>query len=251
MNSITFSAITLFFVLLVGISSSAGSFSFAQQEPSTTTVPEWIKQTLKWYYEGTVSEREFLNAIKFLVESKIIQINGNEEDLAKDPTLQTSQITVTKPRIKQCEILFQSYKNVGEQRFKNTYLHVTYLKECITLYKDPIWKYHGEDRHDKLYDRLTELLQAKPEQKKLSDEPSVKILSKTNIGKEKYDVKFNVCAGDKKIDKAKVLIKSQIESVEYGTNKDIPENACRTYVTQINAKNPDNIFITILESVLE
>ena len=212
----------------------------------TSSVPDWIKQTIKWYSEGVVSEKEFLNAIKFLIQNKIILI---DEELAEDPTLQADQVTVTKPRIKQCEILFQSYKNIGEQRFKIKYSHINYLKDCISLYKDPVWNYQGEDRHDKLYKRLAEL-QQKPEQKKLSYEPTVNILSKIKIGDEKYDVKFNICAGDKKIDKAKVLIKSQIESVEYGTSKDVPENACRSYATQINAKNPDNIFITILEQVL-
>ncbi len=226
-------------LLLVGLT----PLSSAQQ---TQLVPEWIKQTAKWYSEGIVSEQEFLNAIKFLVQNKIILI----EDLKDDPTLENEQISVTKPRIKQCEILFQSYKNIGETKFKTKYSYINYLKDCIALYKDPIWKYLGDDRHDKLYQRLSEIQKSKPE-KKLSYEPTVNILSKTNIGYEKFDVKFNVCAGDKKIDKAKVLIKSQIESVEYGTNKDIPENSCRTYVTQINAKNPDNIFIVILEQVLE
>ncbi len=238
-----FSALILSFVLLAG----SIPFSIAQQE--STLIPEWIKQTAKWYSEGTVSEREFLDAIRFLVQNKIIIIT--EEEFTEDPTLQTDQITVTKPRIKQCEVLFQSYKNIGEHRFKSKYSHVAYLKDCISLYKDPVWKYQGEDRHDKLYQRLIDIQQTKPEQKKLSFQPEVNILSKINIGKEKYDVKFNVCAGDKKIDKAKVLIKSQIESIEYGTNKDIAENTCRTYVYQINAKNPDNIFITILEQVLE
>lgn len=60
--------------------------------------------------------------------------------------------------------MFQSYKNVGEQRFKIKYSHVNYLKDCISLYKDPIWKYQGEDRHDKLFKKMTEL-QQKPEQK--------------------------------------------------------------------------------------
>ena len=232
------SAVILSIILLA----STAPLSAAQ----TSSVPDWVKQTVKWYSEGAVSEKEFLNAIKYLIQNKIIII---DDTLSDDPTLQTDQITVTKPRIKQCEILFQSYKNVGEQRFKVKYSHINYLKDCISLYKDPVWKYQGEDRYDKLYKRLTEL-QQKQEQKKLSYEPTVNILSKTKIGDEKYDVKFNICAGDKKIDKAKVLIKSQIESVEYGTNKDIPENACRSYATQINAKNPDNIFITILEQVL-
>ncbi|MDH3618057.1 MAG: hypothetical protein OEM89_04970 [Nitrosopumilus sp.] len=51
------------------------------------------------------------------------------------------------------------------------------------------------------------------------------------------------------IDKAKVLIKSEIESVQYGTTKDIPENVCRSYTTQIHAKHAANIQIDILEDI--
>lgn len=35
-----------------------------------------------------------------------------------------------------------------------------------------------------------------------------------------------------------------------GTSKDVPENTCRNCATKINAKNPENIFIIILEQVL-
>ena len=40
-------------------------------------------------------------------------------------------------------------------------------------------------------------------------------------------------------------------AIQVGTNKDIPENVCRTYVSQLNANNPANITITILEQVYE
>lgn len=54
----------------------------------TPSIPDWIKQTIKWYSEGTVSEQEFLNAIKFLIQNKIIII----DELTEDPTLQTDQL---------------------------------------------------------------------------------------------------------------------------------------------------------------
>ncbi|QUC64887.1 hypothetical protein NsoK4_00970 [Nitrosopumilus sp. K4] len=46
------------------------------------------------------------------------------------------------------------------------------------------------------------------------------------------------------------LVKSQIETIQVGSNKDVPANACRTYDTIIFAKNLDNIFVEILEDVL-
>ena len=214
-------------------------------------VPQWIQNTALWYGQGTISEQEFLDSIIYLINNKIIFLNEKEKNEVLDPTIASEEVIVTKPRINQCSVLYQAYKNVGKTQFLSKYEHVTFISTCVKLYDDPVWKYQGDDRTEKLNERFIQLDQkTKEERPKLSTEAHVKILSKTKIGNEKYDVKFNVCAGDKKLDKAKVLIKSQIESVEYGTSKDIPENACRSYATQINAKNPDNIFITVLEQVL-
>ena len=215
-------------------------------------VPKWIQNTALWYGQGIISEQEFLDSITYLIDNKIIFLKEQEKTETLDPTIASEDVIVTKPRINQCSVLYQAYKNVGKAQFLSKYEHVTFINTCVSLYQDPVWKYQGDDRTEKLNEKFVQLNQKTKEEKpKMSYEPSVTISSKTKIGNEKYDVKFNVCAGDKKIDKAKVLIKSQIESVEYGTSKDIPENACRSYVTQINAKNPDNIFITVLEQVLE
>lgn len=46
------------------------------------SVPEWIKNTALWYGEGTITETEFLNAIKFLIENKIIVI---EQEVKPQP----------------------------------------------------------------------------------------------------------------------------------------------------------------------
>ena len=157
---------------------------------------------------------------------------------------------VTKPRINKCIVLNIYYKSLGESKFKQKFSHVDYLNSCISLYKDPVWKYQGEDRVDKLYEKFLEIRdQFKKTKVKITTEPTVKITSTVSIGSEKFQVNFNVCAGDAVIDKAKVLIKSEIESVQYGTTKDIPENVCRTYSTQIHAKYATNIQIDILEDV--
>lgn len=58
--------VTLGIILCIVLSSSSMQFSFAQK-----AVPDWIKQTAGWYAEGVVSEKEFLNAIRFLVQENI------------------------------------------------------------------------------------------------------------------------------------------------------------------------------------
>ena len=63
--------------------------------PSTSaqSVPEWIKNTALWYGEGNISETEFLNAIKFLIENEVITIEKEKaEPKSAEPT--TSNIII-------------------------------------------------------------------------------------------------------------------------------------------------------------
>jgi hypothetical protein len=225
--------------------------NFADAQSTESKVPAWIQNTAKWYGDGIVSEGEFLNAIKFLLENKIIILSQTDEKTT-DPTepIPTSS-PITKPRLNYCIILQPTYKSLGKLPFENKYAHVTYIKDCVKLYNDPIWNYKGADRIDKLYEKFLEFReQSKLDKQKLSTEPHVTILSSVNVGTQKYLVKFNVCAGDLIVDKAKILIKSEIESVEIGSTKDIPANSCRTYETQVHAKHTANIKVSIVEQVL-
>lgn len=48
---------------------------------SAESLPPWIKTTALWYGEDSISESEFLNAIKFLLENKFIEL---DEELVDD-----------------------------------------------------------------------------------------------------------------------------------------------------------------------
>ena len=45
---------------------------------SAESLPLWIKNTALWYGEGSISETEFLNAIKFLIENGIIELKDDQ-----------------------------------------------------------------------------------------------------------------------------------------------------------------------------
>ena len=45
---------------------------------SAESLPQWIKNTALWYGEGSISETEFLNAIKFLIENDLIELDQGE-----------------------------------------------------------------------------------------------------------------------------------------------------------------------------
>lgn len=62
--------VLVFAVSLVSLSVNAAS---------AQAVPDWVKKTALWYGEGIVSEGEFLNMIKFLIENKVIIIDNIDE----------------------------------------------------------------------------------------------------------------------------------------------------------------------------
>ena len=41
-------------------------------EPTTKTIPDWVKNIFLWYGQDKVSEDELLNAIKYLIDEKIL-----------------------------------------------------------------------------------------------------------------------------------------------------------------------------------
>ena len=71
------------FIKIVGISvliTALASPLLLSNAFSEQNVPEWIKNTAKWYGEGLTTEADFLNAIRFLIENDILIIDGVEQD---------------------------------------------------------------------------------------------------------------------------------------------------------------------------
>jgi len=48
------------------------------------TIPEWVKKNALWYGQGIISETEFLNAIKFLIENDVLIIEDSEMKFSKN-----------------------------------------------------------------------------------------------------------------------------------------------------------------------
>jgi hypothetical protein len=46
------------------------------QDPSQELIPDWIRNNAQWWGDGLISDNEFLKAIKFLVESGVIQVSS-------------------------------------------------------------------------------------------------------------------------------------------------------------------------------
>jgi tetratricopeptide (TPR) repeat protein len=70
-----------FFILIVILIFVSGA---VLQNSSAASVPEWIKNTAKWYGEGQISEVEFLNAIKYLINNGILNLESGKDVVHPD-----------------------------------------------------------------------------------------------------------------------------------------------------------------------
>mgnify|MGYP001948905473 FL=1 len=50
--------------------------SFSGNVANAESIPEWVKNNALWYGQGDISESEFLNAIKFLIENDVLIIES-------------------------------------------------------------------------------------------------------------------------------------------------------------------------------
>jgi len=58
--------------------------SFSANFANAETVPEWVKNNALWYGQGSISESEFLNAMKFLIEQGVLVIEIEQESIIQD-----------------------------------------------------------------------------------------------------------------------------------------------------------------------
>jgi plastocyanin len=81
-------------------------------------VPEWIKNTASWYGEGKISETEFLNAIKFLIENNIIVLDLEDivpsEDVSQESL--TASVIIPNGNVEQSNLGFYSPLSLNIQK---------------------------------------------------------------------------------------------------------------------------------------
>lgn len=54
------------------------------QNASAQVIPDWVKNTAKWYGEGLISQHEFIEAVEYLLENNIIILDPADKLTTKD-----------------------------------------------------------------------------------------------------------------------------------------------------------------------
>lgn len=147
----------------------------------------------------------------------------------------------TKEKISVCERINPSWKKLNDSSFHKKYSFLSYIDTCTKLYKDPIWKYTGKDRIDKIYARYLEIVKSEHQFGILSGKPYVEILSKAKIGESKYHVKLKVCPDSQIKPSSKILLKSDISQIELQFKKKTYPGFCMPYQGVIMSKSSQNI----------
>ena len=106
-----FSIIVLIFSLLF---SSVLFYNVADAE----VIPVWVKNTAIWYGEDKISETEFLNAIKFLIDSDIIILDLDEDELLgnNNQESQTASVIIPNGNVGQTNVGFYMPLNLEVQK---------------------------------------------------------------------------------------------------------------------------------------
>lgn len=133
--------------------------------------------------------------------------------------------------------------------FQQKYSNMSNVDECLKICKDAIWTFNGknkiEQQFDKLFDAQKTIQSKNPEDFKTS----VNIVSKTKVIRDKYVVKYDICAGKTVSEIPAVLVKSELDSHALVSKKSIPAHTCKSFDIWIDSKYADKIDVKIVGSV--
>lgn len=144
-----------------------------------------------------------------------------------------------------CIAMYERYKELGEQKFREKYSYKSGLYECIKLYKNPDWYFVGKSKIDKNFEKIQSSFKNGND-----DKVNIKVTSTTLLGKEKYLVKFQACS-EKSIQKPSFLIESRIDKFIAESGKSLHAGKCQSYHTQINSKDTEQIKIKFVSDHAE
>ena len=183
------------------------------------------------------------------LDSEGIAIQNNDLPYSLEP--------LTETQLKECENFYEDYTTLDENVFSQRYLYHKFVGNCVMLFNDPIWETEGDDRYDKLSDRLSTLVTMR-EAERIQDKSQamfLDIISITELQIEgSYLVKFEGCSGNKYVNVNDIVIASDTETVSAvppGAGRVISPGHCGTAEIQIRADNSDSISVVIPTMAIE
>ena len=184
------------------------------------------------------------------VESQDITIQNNDLPYSLEP--------LTQSQLEECENIYEDYTTLGESVFNQRYLYHKSVGNCVMLYEDPIWETEGDDRYEKLSDRLATLVTMR-EAERIQDKSQAMFLDITSITELQiegtYLVLFNGCTGHDYLSLDDIVVASDTETVSAAPpgaeGRILSPGKCGTAEIQIRADDPDSISVVVPSMSIE
>jgi len=164
---------------------------------------------------------------------------------------------LTHEQIQECENAHNDFVTLASGEFGARYLYHNFVGDCVMLFEDPIWETEGEDRYEKLSQRLVEIKQALKEQEEMLSKP-ITIRSLSVIETEEqglYLYTFEGCSGSHSVNVDDAVVASDTEVFSLVSEKRegnvIPPGLCRVLDIKIRADDPDSIRVMIPSMAME
>ena len=184
------------------------------------------------------------------VESQGITVQNNDLPYSLEP--------LTENQLEECENFYEDYTTLDESVFNQRYLYHKFIGNCVMLFDDPIWETEGDDRYEKLSEKLSTLVTMR-EAERIQDKSQamfLDIISTTELQIEgTYLVKFEGCSGSKYISIDDIVIASDTETLKAAPpgseGRIISPGHCGAAEIQIRADNPDSISVVVPSMAIE
>lgn len=184
------------------------------------------------------------------LDSKDIEIQNNDLPYSLEP--------LTEVQLKECENFYEDYTTLGKSVFNERYLYHKFVGNCVMLYNDPIWESEGDDRYEKLSDRLATLVNMR-EAERIQDKSQAMFLDITSITELQIEgtflVRFDGCTGHDYISLDDIVVASDVETVTAAPpgseGRILSPGKCGTAEIQIRADDPDSITVVVPSMSIE
>ena len=166
---------------------------------------------------------------------------------------------LTENQLEECENIYEEYTTLEENVFNQRYFYHDFAGNCVMLFDDPVWETEGDDRYDKLSDRLSLLINLR-EAERIQDRSQVMFIDIKSITESRiegtYLVMFEGCSGSKYVSLEDIVIASDTETLKAVTpgtegSRVISPGRCGTGEFQIRADNPDSIKVMVTSMAIE
>jgi len=149
---------TLFLFAIVG------SFSTAYaQNTSNDPVDIMIRELIQECQDKVMADEYSTGAEKTVAKRNCETDITNQYKNVEINYQQSAEKRAIENNLQKCEDWFPQYRYLTQDQFRLQKSEAI-VNDCITLYDDSIWKYVGEDRLERLSDRLLEIKAEAPEE---------------------------------------------------------------------------------------